>query len=265
MACFCSRWRASATSRVSASLVVSINTSPALGTLFSPTIWTGIDGPALLISLPWSLRSLLTRPHAGPHSSRSPIFKVPFCTSPVTTTPSPLSTLASITEPCAGSSGVALRFITSACNSTLSSKSSIPKPFFADTSTHWASPPNSSTNTPYFMRSVLTLSGSAPSLSILLIATTIGHRDACAAAMHSLVCSITPSSAATTNTTMSVTLAPLFRISLNAACPGVSINVTIPRSLLSDSEPSSLSSLAENARARTENALMPCVMPPASP
>jgi hypothetical protein len=37
---------------------------------------------------------------------------------------------------------------------------------------------------------------------------------------------MTPSSAATTKTTMSVTLAPRSRIELKAACPGVSKNVT---------------------------------------
>lgn len=43
--------------------------------------------------------------------------------------------------------------------------------------------------------------------------------------MHSKVCSFMPSTAETTSTTMSVTLAPLPLIALNAACPGVSIKV----------------------------------------
>lgn len=43
-------------------------------------------------------------------------------------------------------------------------------------------------------------------------------------ALTSRVCGMTPSSAATTSTATSVTLAPRFRIALNAACPGVSSN-----------------------------------------
>ena len=44
--------------------------------------------------------------------------------------------------------------------------------------------------------------------------------------MASMVWGITPSSAATTSTTMSVTLAPRARIWLKAAWPGVSRKVT---------------------------------------
>ena len=61
--------------------------------------------------------------------------------------------------------------------------------------------------------------------SILLSATTIGTSAALAWAMASIVCGITPSSAATTRTTMSVTLAPRARIAVNASWPGVSTNV----------------------------------------
>ena len=43
--------------------------------------------------------------------------------------------------------------------------------------------------------------------------------------MASTVCGMTPSSAETTSTTMSVTLAPRARISVNAAWPGVSMKV----------------------------------------
>mmetsp|Transcript_1719 Transcript_1719/g.3607 ORF Transcript_1719/g.3607 Transcript_1719/m.3607 type:complete len:330 (-) Transcript_1719:308-1297(-) len=76
----------------------------------------------------------------------------------------------------------------------------------------------------------------------------IGTFAALAALMEEMVCSLTPSSAATTRTTMSVTLAPRERISLNAAWPGVSMNViTCP------------------SGAEMEEAPMCCVMPPASP
>ena len=72
-------------------------------------------------------------------------------------------------------------------------------------------------------------SGSASSRSILLTATTMGTSAAFACVIASTVCGITPSSAATTSTTMSVARAPRARIAVNAAWPGVSRNVTLPR------------------------------------
>ena len=66
--------------------------------------------------------------------------------------------------------------------------------------------------------------GLAFGLSILLIATMIGTFAARAWSIASRVCGITPSSAATTRTTMSVTLAPRARIRVNASWPGVSRN-----------------------------------------
>ncbi|MNH40168.1 hypothetical protein D3C79_1014470 [compost metagenome] len=65
----------------------------------------------------------------------------------------------------------------------------------------------------------------------MLIATIIGVPAARAWSIASAVCGITPSSAATTNTTISVALAPRARIEVNAACPGVSRNVMIPLSV----------------------------------
>ena len=67
--------------------------------------------------------------------------------------------------------------------------------------------------------------GSASGLSHLLIATIIGTLADFACDIASCVCGITPSSAATINIIISVTFAPLARISVNAACPGVSMNV----------------------------------------
>ena len=64
-------------------------------------------------------------------------------------------------------------------------------------------------------------------LSILLIATMIGTFAALAWSMASSVCGITPSSAATTSTTMSVTLAPRARMRVNASWPGVSMNTIL--------------------------------------
>ena len=74
--------------------------------------------------------------------------------------------------------------------------------------------------------------GSALSLSILLSATTIGTSAALAWLIASIVCGMTPSSAATISTTMSVTWAPRARILVNAAWPGVSMNVTLPPSTI---------------------------------
>ena len=96
---------------------------------------------------------------------------------------------------------------------------------FADTSSDITSPPQDSTNNPWSANSCLTLSGLAPGLSILLIATTIGTPAALQWSIASLVCGIIPSSAATTNITISVTCAPLALIAVKASCPGVSKNV----------------------------------------
>jgi phosphotransacetylase len=57
----------------------------------------------------------------------------------------------------------------------------------------------------------------ALSRSILLTATTIGTSAARACEIDSLVCGMTPSSAATTSTAMSVTFAPRARIAVNAS------------------------------------------------
>ena len=61
--------------------------------------------------------------------------------------------------------------------------------------------------------------------STLLMATTMETPAALAWLMASSVCGMTPSSAATTMTAMSVTLAPRARILVNASWPGVSRKV----------------------------------------
>ncbi len=93
------------------------------------------------------------------------------------------------------------------------------------------SPPHSSGISPRSESWRFTRSGSAPGLSILLMATTIGTLAALAWSMASCVCGITPSSAATTNTTMSVTFAPRARMRVNASWPGVSMNTTLRPSI----------------------------------
>src|SRR5580700_1978781 len=69
-------------------------------------------------------------------------------------------------------------------------------------------PPHSSAMTSCLASSVRTRSGSASPLSILFTATTIGTLAARACWIASMVCGMTPSSAATTSTTTSVARAP---------------------------------------------------------
>ena len=88
---------------------------------------------------------------------------------------------------------------------------------FAEISTNMVSPPYSSATSPYSVSCCRILSGLAPSLSILLIATTIGTSAALAWLIASTVCGITPSSAATTSTTMSVDCEPRARMAVNAS------------------------------------------------
>ncbi len=140
--------------------------------------------------------------------------------------PLPLSSFDSTTIPFALLLGLAFNSKTSACNKIRSSRLSIPCPVLADTSAKSVSPPQSSDTSPISDNSLLTLSGSASALSILLTATIIGTSAAFAWFTASTVCGITPSSAATTKITTSVILAPLALMAVNASWPGVSIKVT---------------------------------------
>src|SRR3546814_314491 len=97
---------------------------------------------------------------------------------------------------------------TSDCSEIASSSASTPCPDLAESSTIWVSPPNSSATTSCPSSSFLTRDGPASVLSILLIATIPGTPAALACCTASTVCGITPSSAATTSTTMSVSFAP---------------------------------------------------------
>ncbi len=87
------------------------------------------------------------------------------------------------------------------------------------------SPPQASGTSPCSESCCRTRLGSASSRSILLTATMIGTSAALAWSMASIVWGITPSSAATTSTTMSVTSAPRARMAVKASWPGVSMNV----------------------------------------
>jgi hypothetical protein len=87
------------------------------------------------------------------------------------------------------------------------------------------SPPQSSGVSPSRANCSLTRWTFAVGLSILLIATMMGTLAARAWLIASRVCSMMPSSAATTSTAISVTWAPRARMFANALCPGVSMNV----------------------------------------
>ena len=110
----------------------------------------------------------------------------------------------------------------SARSATIRTVSSRPSRFalvFAETSTNSVSPPHSDGTRPRSTIWVRTRLGSASSLSILLTATTTGTPAALAWSSASTVCGITPSSAATTSTAMSVICAPRARIAVNASWP----------------------------------------------
>ena len=156
-----------------------------------------------------------------------PTFKVPFWIKTVATGPKPLSSFESITIPLQSISSLALRSKTSASSKIASINSSIPTPVIADVLTDCTLPPHSSTKTFFSDNSLFTISGFAPCLSILLIATTIGTSAAFAWLIASIVCGITLSSAATTRITISVDWAPLALIAVKASWPGVSKNVIL--------------------------------------
>ena len=131
-----------------------------------------------------------------------------------------------MTVPLDSLSGLAFSSWTSAWRSIISSRSLKPILCLADMFTTMVSPLHSSGVRPCSANSLLTRSGNASGLSILLIATRIGTLAALAWLIASMVCGITPSSAATTSTTMSVISAPLARMAVKASWPGVSRNTT---------------------------------------
>ena len=219
------------------SVGTSTNWSPPCGTSDRPNISTAVDGPAVFTLLPFAFIIALTLPHATPATIGSPTVKVPPWTSTVATGPLPLSSSASITVPTALLFGLALNSSISATNNTISKSVSIPSFFLADTGTAITSPPQSSTNNPWSANSCLTLSGFAPGLSILLIATIKGTPAALAWFIASTVWGIIPSSAATTNIAISVTCAPLALIDVKASCPGVSKNTILCPLILTSEAP----------------------------
>ena len=168
------RWRYSVTSRARASLSTTPSRSPASGVAWKPSTATGVDGPASRTCSPRSSISARTRPHSPPATTMSPTCSVPRWTSTVATGPRPRSSCASTTVPSAGRSGLACRLRISACSRIASRSLSRLVRLVAETSTSSVSPPIDSTTISWLRSSVLTRVGSAPCLSILLIATMIG-------------------------------------------------------------------------------------------
>mmetsp|Transcript_3520 Transcript_3520/g.7877 ORF Transcript_3520/g.7877 Transcript_3520/m.7877 type:complete len:376 (-) Transcript_3520:1062-2189(-) len=226
-------WRTAAISRAADSSSVTVKTSPALGSPPSPTSSTADDGPAMSRRAPLSSSSAFTRPHCDPATTMSPTRSEPFCTSAEATAPCPTMLRASSTVPEAMRSGLARRLRSDACSSTCSRSASSPCPVLAETSVESTSPPKSSSTISCCSSPCLTMSAVASCLSILLMATTTGTPAALAALIDAIVCSLTPSSAATTRMITSVRLAPRWRICEKAACPGVSSIVMLPSRVVS--------------------------------
>ena len=131
-----------------------------------------------------------------------------------------------MTTPDASASGFARRSSSASATSRIfSSRSSRFSFCFAETAENCVVPPQSSGCSPSAASSLFTRSTFASGMSILLTATTIGTSAARACEIDSFVCGMTPSSAATTSTAMSVTFAPRARMAVNASWPGVSRNV----------------------------------------
>ena len=161
-------------SLASLSVLTTLNFSPGLGTPSRPRTSTGVLGPAFLSPFPAQSNNARVFPHVDSNSTISPAFSVPFFTITVATGPLPLSRRASITTPSGSESGLPLSSCISASSNTRSKRSSTPIPFLAEISTAPTSPPQPSTKIPKLASCWRTLSGLAPCLSILLMATTTG-------------------------------------------------------------------------------------------
>src|SRR5882672_8243286 len=215
----CRAFRSSATTSI---------VSPACGTPERPRISTGSDGPALCTFLPRSLKRARTRPECEPTTTASPSLSVPDWIRAVATGPRPRSSRPSTITPRPARAGLARSSRISAWSAVISRSCGMPSPRLAEVWMKMVCPPQSSGTRPWLDSSRLTRSGSEPGLSILFTATRIGTLAALAWLIASTVWGITPSSAATTRTTMSVAWAPRARMAVNASWPGVSRKVTLP-------------------------------------
>mmetsp|Transcript_41556 Transcript_41556/g.72069 ORF Transcript_41556/g.72069 Transcript_41556/m.72069 type:complete len:435 (+) Transcript_41556:77-1381(+) len=236
--------------------MVSVSTEsiswPEAGRVRRPSRRTAFEGKAVLTGSPLSLTMLFTLPQLPPTTIGSPTLRAPQRTKISATTPLPFSIFASNTTASACPVMAACNSSTSACNNSPSISWLMPSPVRPATSTTCTSPPNSSAIKSLFSNCVNTrlraaVRSSYGILSILFNTTMIEQFAFLAMFNASNVCGRTPSSIATTKITKSVATAPWLRIELNAACPGVSKNITF--------RPAPIS---------TPNALSFCVMPPAS-
>ena len=209
------------------SLSRTIKSSPAFAAPFIPRISTGVAGSACSIFFPWSLIIALTFPHFKPLTKKSPFFKVPAVTITFAIGPLPISILDSKTIPLASVSKSVFKSKSSACKITLSTNLSKFCFVLVEISTIKVSPDRSSAINSYSNNWFFIFCGSASGKSHLFIATTIGTFAAFACLMDSIVWGFTPSSAATTRITKSVSFDPLALISVKAAWPGVSIKVIL--------------------------------------
>ena len=142
---------------------------------------------------------------------------VPRLISTVATGPRPRSSFASMTRLRRADAGLALRSRSSACSRIASSSLSRLVFFIAETSTSSTSPPSSSTTISCCSSSCRTLLGIGARLVDLVDRDDDRRaRRFGMARCASTVCSLMPSSAATTSTTMSVTCAPRARIAVKA-------------------------------------------------
>ena len=228
--CFCllSSVRFCAMPRAMRSSGTTTNCVPASGGPLKPVTTTGVAGPACSTFSRREFCSVRTRPQHSPARNTSPARSVPLWTKIQATGPIPRVISDSMTTPRAGLSGLAFRSSISASSSSISISSSTPSPFLAEMSFMMVLPPHASSTNSYCVNCWRIRSGWASGLSHLFTATTMGTSAALAWSIASTVCGITPSSAATTSTTMSVALAPRARIWVKASWPGVSRNTTRP-------------------------------------
>ena len=176
-----------------------------------------MEGEAARTGMPFSSNIALSLPQADPATTASPMRSVPFCTSRVAITPRDLSTVASSTVPIPGLLGLARISACSEISVRASSRSARPVLRCADTGMTMVLPPHSSGVRPASLSCCFTSSGLALARSILLSATMMGTCAFFACAIASRVWGITPSSAATTSTTISVVCAPRARMAVKAA------------------------------------------------
>jgi hypothetical protein len=175
---------------------------------------------------PRSLSMARTRPKASPATIESPTRRVPRWTRTVATGPRPLSSRASIATPWRGDA-----VLEQLERGVRRQQDRVEELLHAGAGLRGDVDEHRRAAVLLGHQAVLgelaaDLGRVGPSLSTLLTATTIGTSAACAWLSASIVCGLTPSSAATTSTAMSVTLAPRARMAVNASWPGVSMKVS---------------------------------------